>query len=51
MLRINDNVVVISEEDGKKLRFVDISQKKLIKEISNKFYVFGIYLMEEKGYS
>ena len=49
MLRINDNIVVISEEDGQNLRFVDISQKKLIKEINNEFYVFGIYLMEEKG--
>lgn len=49
MLRINDNIIVIGEEDGKKLRFVDISQKKLVKEIKNKFYVFGLYLMKEKG--
>lgn len=49
MLRINDNIIVIGEEDGTKLRFVDISQKKLVKEIDNHFYVFGLYLMKEKG--
>lgn len=49
MLRLTENIVIISEEDGYKLRFIDIDKKKLVKEINNKFYVFGIYLEKEKG--
>ena len=49
MLRIKETIIVIGEEDGKKLRFIDIDKKKIIKVIKNKFYNFGMMLLKEKG--
>lgn len=49
MLRITENIIVIGEEDGYKLRFIDIDKKQKIKQINTKFYNFGMYLLQDKG--